>query len=198
MWICNGICQFHQGILLQSSPQKADTTCVSEGEVDRIPEEHGQHLCAVTPERQDSMSNPHEASTDEDRESLALTCVWKGDADSAEFYALNVVMYHAPGRHAPGQSSEVARSQKQHLTVKEKHEPFLNYPVVSHWLQQHKNNKEQDLDMFPHRVSDSGVVILFQHSMPCMRIGAFIHLVHCILYPLELSLCSCRYWKSLL
>jgi hypothetical protein len=92
--------------------------------------------------------NPHESSTDEDREGMALLCVWKADTDSAEFLFLDSCMYHCAGR-----GSECAGSRKQHLRVEKKHEMFMDYPMLIHWMSRDKNSHVQKLDIACHKVS---------------------------------------------
>jgi len=93
------------------------------------------------------MVNPREPSTDEDREAMALCCVWKADAEAAEFLHLNTAMFQCVGR-----GSEVAGGQKTHITSKQKNEPLLTFKILSHYLKCHKNDKEQNMDIFPDRV----------------------------------------------
>lgn len=97
-----------------------------------------------------AMVYPHESSTDEDRKAMALLCVWKGDMNSAEFLYLNSSMYHCAGR-----GSECAGTRKQHLHVQMKHEMFMDYPMLSHWMSRDKDSKVQQLDIACHRVSQS-------------------------------------------
>jgi hypothetical protein len=96
--------------------------------------------------------NPHESSKEEDRVSIALLCVWKGDVKSAEFLYLNSSMFHCAGR-----GSECAGTRNDHLSVDITHEPFMDYPMLKHWMPRHKNNKVQVLDIACHRVSRSAV-----------------------------------------
>jgi hypothetical protein len=104
-----------------------------------------RHRKAGTP-----MVKPHESSTDGDRKGLALLCVWKADIDSAEFLFLDSCMYHCAGC-----GSECAGTRKQHLHVAMKHEMFMDYPMLSHWMSRDKNSKVQELDIACHRVSQS-------------------------------------------
>jgi hypothetical protein len=94
--------------------------------------------------------NPHESSTDEDREAMAMLCVWKADTDSAEFLFLGSCMYHCAGR-----GSECAGSRKNHLRVVKKHEAFMDYRMLNHWMSRDKNTIVQKLDIACHRVSQS-------------------------------------------
>jgi hypothetical protein len=107
-----------------------------------------RHRKAGTP-----MVSPHESSTDEDREAMALLCVWKADAKSAEFLFLDLCMYHCAGR-----GSECAGTRKQHLKVEMKHEMFMDYPMLSHWMSRDKNSKVQQLDIACHRVSQYALI----------------------------------------
>jgi hypothetical protein len=107
----------------------------------------------------DPLVNPHEASTPEDREALATMCVWKGDASGAEFFFLNTAMMQCVGR-----GSEVAASRKKDLSAPQQTEPTINYEIINHYLQHHKNNKDQDLSIFPHRVS---VVSFLDYCIVC-------------------------------
>lgn len=93
------------------------------------------------------MVNPHESSTDEDREVMALLCVWKADSHSSEFLFLDSCMYHCAGR-----GSECAGARKQHIHVEKKHEMFMDYPMLTQWMSRDKNSKVQLLDIACHRV----------------------------------------------
>jgi hypothetical protein len=95
---------------------------------------------------------PHDSSTDEDRKGMALLCVWKGDVTSAEFLFLDSCMFHCAGR-----GSECAGTRTHHLSVEMTHEPFMDYPILKHWMPRHKNSKVQVLDIACHRVSPSNV-----------------------------------------
>jgi hypothetical protein len=120
------------------------------------------------------MVKPHDSSTAEDRKGMALLCVWKGDITSAEFLFLDSCMYHCAGR-----GSECAGTRTQHLSVEMTHEPFMDYPMLKHWMPRHKNSKVQVLDIACHRVSCStvnfstlhkGIAVPFPPYVRCSKV----------------------------
>ena len=100
----------------------------------------------------EKMSNPRPHSTDQDRDTVALVCVWKGDATSSEFWALGNTMYAGAGR-----GSEVASARKVHFTIIQSQERYLSYPRCNLWVQRSKNGVSQDLAMYIHRVRTAPV-----------------------------------------
>ena len=94
------------------------------------------------------MSNPHKASTDEDRISIAIGCVYMNDPLSAEFLHLNNTMFQCVGR-----GSEVASIQVADLSTVHCNEFSSDFHVVNCFLKKDKQGTEQDLKIFPHRDS---------------------------------------------
>jgi len=125
----------------------------------------------------DLLSNPREASTDADRETLAKTSVWKGDTTSAEFLSLNTGMYTFSGR-----SSETANARPDHVYVDYKKEAHIRYPVIKQSVRRNKQTNEQDCATYPHRVSC--IILCFVHvstnwyfnlTVLSLFISSFVH-----------------------
>lgn len=94
------------------------------------------------------MSNPHIASTEEDREAMALGCIWTNDPLSAEFFHLNNSMMHCVGR-----GSEVALTRVENITTERVNELSCSYNCLGVRLRKQKQGTEQDLNVYPHRDS---------------------------------------------
>lgn len=93
-----------------------------------------------------SLTNPHIASTMEDRDALATGCIWMNNARSAEFWHLNNSMAQFAGR-----SSEVSLSRREHIAATRISEMNFRYDILQSFLKRQKNSKEQHVPIYPHR-----------------------------------------------
>jgi len=94
------------------------------------------------------LSNPHEASTDSDRDTISMLSVWAATSEAAEFGFLNTDMYYCAGR-----SSEVSGTRKNRMIAETHSDALLRYERINQGIDRHKNYKSQNLGMYPHRVS---------------------------------------------
>ncbi len=95
-----------------------------------------------------ALVDPHEASTNTDRQAIAVGCLWANTVQAAEFWHLNNSMLHFSGC-----GSEVALNKKTHLKVKTINESHVQFKVIEAFLQRQKDGPEQYIPVFPHRDS---------------------------------------------
>lgn len=93
-----------------------------------------------------SITNPHVASTKEDREAIATGSIWMNNSKGAEFWHLNNSMTQFAGR-----GSEVSLNRREHITVMPVNEMHYRYTILQSKLKRHKNAKESQIPIFPHR-----------------------------------------------
>ncbi len=96
----------------------------------------------------ESLVNPHEASSKEDREAIATGCIWLGTPEAAEFHHLNVTMAQYVGR-----GSEVSLDCRSRLTTTHVNELHCSYDVLQTKLKRQKFGKESDIAICPHSTS---------------------------------------------
>jgi hypothetical protein len=94
------------------------------------------------------LTNPKIASSPDDRIAMARACFWLGNADSAEFHALNVMTFHLIGR-----GREVAVLTPDDLTAVRIDNDLANHYLISVSLQRDKEGPFQDLTLYPHQKS---------------------------------------------
>lgn len=87
-----------------------------------------------------------EGSAHEDRECLAISCVWDGSAASAEFWHLLNASYHCAGR-----GSEVSLASPKDYLVKDVNKCVCEHQVLCLELQKQKGGALQDVAIHPFR-----------------------------------------------
>ncbi|CAB9517219.1 hypothetical protein (Partial), partial [Seminavis robusta] len=92
------------------------------------------------------LTNPHQASTQDDMMAMVYSCLWLATGDAAVFLLMNIASLHYSGR-----SSEVALNRWSHLSSWQICELHFKYTVLSTYLKRQKLGEETNLTLFPHR-----------------------------------------------
>ena len=95
-----------------------------------------------------SLTNPHVASSRQDRDAIATGCIWMNSPRAAEFWHLNNTMTQFSGR-----GSEVALNRRSHLTTTEVNELHFHYEVIQSYLKRQKFGEESHVPVYPQRDS---------------------------------------------
>ena len=95
-----------------------------------------------------SLVNPHEASSNEDREAISTGCIWLNTPKAAEFWHINVTMTQYTGR-----GSEVALDRRSRMGTTEINELHYSYHVLQPKLKRQKFGEESLLCIYPHKNS---------------------------------------------
>jgi len=86
------------------------------------------------------------SSTRQDREAVAMACIWLGTPEMAEFWHLSNQSFHCAGR-----GSEVSKIRTDGVLTQEKSELLYRYDVLVVELQRYKDGPWQTLPIYPHR-----------------------------------------------
>jgi len=92
--------------------------------------------------------NGHKPIPDSDRRSMALACIWMGNAEAAEFLHLNNSTFHMAGR-----GSECSLSKMSDISTKTSINGLSETTHLSVRLQRHKDGPEQDVAIYPHKTN---------------------------------------------
>ena len=92
------------------------------------------------------LTDPHKASTEEDRRAIAVGSVWANNASGAEFFHVNNSMHHESGR-----CSEVSLNRWDRLTAVSVEELNYSYKTLQIDLDRQKNGVGQEIPIYIHR-----------------------------------------------
>ena len=92
--------------------------------------------------------NAHSSATDQELEVLSVVCIWDGTPRSADFFALNKMLFHLVAR-----CCEASCQKKSLIKIMNKNEGVLKYPVLCFHVERHKTSSSQNIQVFPHKTS---------------------------------------------
>ena len=90
--------------------------------------------------------NAHSSATDQELEVLSVVCIWDGTPRSADFFALNKMLFHLVAR-----CCEASCQKKSLIKIMNKNEGVLKYPVLCFHVERHKTSSSQNIQVFPHK-----------------------------------------------
>ena len=95
-----------------------------------------------------NLVNSHDNATEKDQELLSVVCIWDGTHKSADFFAMNKMLYHLVAR-----CCEAAQQKKSTLHTTLKTEGYATFHCLSLPVERHKTSTYQKLQVFTHKTS---------------------------------------------
>lgn len=92
--------------------------------------------------------NSHASASHEELQLLSLCCVWSGNTEMADFFALNKLLFHLVAR-----CCEASALKKSYLSVKEIHEDNITYKCLSIPVERNKTYTTQELMVYTHKTN---------------------------------------------
>ena len=95
-----------------------------------------------------NLVNSHDNATEKDQELLSVVCIWDGTHKSADFFAMNKMLYHLVAR-----CCEAAQQKKSTLHTTLKIEGYATFHCLSLPVERHKTSTYQKLEVFTRKTS---------------------------------------------